>query len=105
MQHARDAHLVLGQPTNNRMGLGLLQTFLYELLNSLQQVGMRLPQNEALPEIIWHNPQRAFPGETMKAAFDAGGAHFGVRPQLIFVCLPDTGAHRLTQGLVAQYTV
>jgi hypothetical protein len=33
-----------------------------------------------------------FPGETMLQALEAGDAYFGRRPDVLFVCLPDTGA-------------
>ena len=33
-----------------------------------------------------------YPGNTLKAALDAGASYFGVQPQIIFVCLPDTSA-------------
>ena len=68
------------------------QAFMYDLLNMLRTVGIGIPSNEALPEIIWHDPQRFFPGDTLKAAVDAGAGHFGAPPGIIFVCLPDTGA-------------
>ena len=65
---------------------------MYDLLNMLRTVGIAIPSNEALPEVIWHDPQRFFPGDTLKAAVDAGAGHFGAPPGIIFVCLPDTGA-------------
>ena len=33
-----------------------------------------------------------YPGNTLKAALDAGAECFGAQPQIIFVCLPDTSA-------------
>ena len=44
-----------------------------------------------VPEIIWHDARKNHPGESMALAKEAGQEHFRIEPQIIFVCLPDTG--------------
>ena len=53
---------------------------------------IRLSNSVRCAQIIWHDPRSMFPGETMLQALEAGDAYFGARPDILFVCLPDTGA-------------
>ena len=63
-----------------------------EQVDMLRKCGLTAPDPLNLPEVLFHNPNNLFPGETLKAAVEAGMAHFKEKPQIIFVLLPDTGA-------------
>ena len=64
---------------------------MYDLLGAFQDLGMNLPQNEELPQIVYHDIRNSFPGETLKEACALGERHFGEPVKLVFVLLPDTG--------------
>lgn len=57
----------------------------------MNAMGIVLPALDDLPEIVFHDRNDAFPGETLKKAFDAGAHFFESPPRIIFVLLPDTG--------------
>ena len=50
----------------------------------------------ACAQIVWHDPRARFPGETMLEAVEVGTEYFARRPDILFVCLPDTGGGLLT---------
>ena len=77
---------------NNLKLMSLLQTFVSELLDMCGRCGMRPPDPRNLPQIAFHDGRRDFPGETMKKAAQLGQDHFGAKPNIIFVLLPDTGS-------------
>lgn len=70
-----------------------IQAFISELLIQLGRCGLSvLPDPMNLPEVVFHDPYRAFPGETLNQAVECGGKHFKAKPDIIFVLLPDTNA-------------
>ena len=67
-----------------------------ELLGQLRKCGLQTPEPFDLPEIVFHDRNRAFPGESLHRAMDLGKQYFKQDPRIIFVLLPDTGASFLT---------
>ena len=67
------------------------QTFMYDLIGAMSAVGIQTPRMDDLPEIVFHDSRRSFPGETLKQAVDAAADFFKAAPKIIFVLLPDTG--------------
>ena len=67
------------------------QTFMYDLIGAMSAVGIQTPRMDDLPEIVFHESRRSFPGETLKQAVDLAADFFKVPPKIIFVLLPDTG--------------
>lgn len=68
-----------------------VQAFMTELLIQLRNCGLKAPDPRDLPEIVYHNSNSNFPGESMRMAADLALKHFGNQPKIIFVLLPDTG--------------
>lgn len=64
---------------------------MFDLLGAFQQMGMRLPAKQELPDIVYHSLQSRYSGETLQEACLRASHYFGARPKLIFVLLPDTG--------------
>ena len=59
----------------------------------MKRCGLAVPTNPSgnrppLPTIVWHDPSKAFVGESMLAAQAAAKETFGTEPDLIFVALP-----------------
>ena len=71
------------------LSLAVLQSFMSHLMRKLRELGIRTPEPQNLPPIIYHDGRANFPGETMEAAARAGGNHFKAKPAIIFVLLPD----------------
>ncbi|KAK9837636.1 hypothetical protein WJX74_001800 [Apatococcus lobatus] len=63
-----------------------LEVFMLEFLHLMRKRGIRCPTN--LPDIVWHNPQTSFPGESMEAAKQVAERTFGTPPSILFVCVP-----------------
>jgi hypothetical protein len=66
-----------------------MQTFMRDLLRICEQSGLKVARET--PQIIWHDPNQSFPGDTLQEAANAARQAFGKPPSIIFVCLPDTG--------------
>ncbi len=60
-----------------------------DLLRICEQSGLKVARET--PQIIWHDPNQSFPGDTLQEAANAAREAFGKPPSIIFVCLPDTG--------------
>ena len=71
--------------------VALVQAFMTELLGQLHKCGLQTPEPFYLPEIVFHNCNRAFLGESLQRAVELGKQHFQQDPKIIFVLLPDTG--------------
>lgn len=59
----------------------------------MKRCGLAVPTTPSgnrppLPTIIWHDPSKAFVGESMLAAQAAAKESFGREPELMFVALP-----------------
>lgn len=70
----------------------------------LGKCGLQTPPPQNLPPIVYHDPMSTFVGETMEAAARAGSEHFGVKPQIIFVLLPNTST-QLHMNLPAEHFI
>lgn len=78
-----------------------MQNFMWDLVKGCTKLGIQVPRMTPVPDslIVWHNPNSNFPGETMVAAFEAAKGFFKRDPDIIFVILPERGAHFTTAQL------
>lgn len=77
---------------------------MYDLIGAMSAVGIQTPRMDDLPEIVFHDSRRSFPGETLKQAVDAAADFFKAAPKIIFVLLPDTGRLPLPCSNSRQHT-